>query len=386
MAQRLGDVIRDKAAIVGIGETEFSKNIGRSEREIACEAILAALRDAGIQPHEVDGVVSFNDESNSETELGRNLGFGDLVFWSQVANGGGAGAGTVGHAALAVATGQADVVVAFRSRNRGSGKRPWSQGPLEWQGFTQPSGLVRPVDEIAMLARRYMHEYGVTREQLAEVPLAFRAHAHNNPRALMRGRPLELEDYLSARWISEPLCLFDCSLESDGAVAVVLVSAERARDCPHTPAYVHAFSQGQPRQYQAMGNWHADDPLRGCQDVAAEALWARSELQPADVDVAQIYDVFSILVFECLEAYGFCKRGEAAAFCAAGALRADTPSGLPVNTSGGSLSEAYIHGYNLISEAVKQLRGTSPNQVEGAQVCLVASAACAPSSAILLRS
>jgi acetyl-CoA acetyltransferase len=385
MSARLGDAIRDKSAIVGVGETEFSKNIGRSEREIACEAVAAALADAGIPASEVDGVVSFNDESNNETELARNLGFGDLIFWSRVASGGGAGAGTVGHAAMAVATGQAEVVVAFRSRNRGSGKRPWSTGPLEWQGFTQPNGLVRPVDEIAMVTRRYMHEFGVTREQLAEVALAFRAHAHNNPRALMGGRPLDLETYLSARWISEPLCLFDCSLETDGAVAVVVTSAERARDCSHPAVYIHSFAQGQPRQYQAMGNFHAEDPLWGCQDVTAQALWARSELGPADVDVAQIYDVFSILVLECLESYGFCKRGEAADFCRGGALRVDTPGGLPVNTSGGSLSEAYVHGYNLISEGVKQLRGTSPNQVDDARVCLVASAACAPSSAVLLR-
>jgi len=383
---RLGDAIRDRSAIVGIGETEFSKNIGRSERQIACEAIRAALRDAEIEPAEVDGVVFFDDETNDETELGRNLGFGDLTYWARIGSGGGAGAGTVGHAAMAVATGQASVVVAFRARNRGSGVRPWTRGPSEWQSFTQPNGLVRPVDEIAMQARRYMHEYGVRREQLAEVPLAFRAHAQRNPRALMKDRPLDLETYLSARWISEPLCLYDCSLESDGAVAVVVTSAERAADGPRTPVYVHAFSQGEPRQYQKMGNWYAPDPMRGCQDVAAEALWARSELRPADVDVAQIYDVFSILVFETLEAYGFCKRGEAADFCAKGALRVDRPGGLPVNTSGGSLSEAYVHGYNLISEGVKQLRGSSPNQVEGARVCLVASAACAPSSAVLLRS
>jgi acetyl-CoA acetyltransferase len=380
--------LRDAAAIVGIGQTEFAKQIDRPEGQLAAEAVRAALRDAGIRASEVDGLSSFTMESTDEVTLAKSLGFGDITYFSQVGYGGGAGCATIGHGAMAIATGQADVVVAWRSRKRGArASRPWaaapSRLPIQAQ-WTRPFGLLRPVDEVAMLARRYGYEYGAGREHLAEVALAVRGHANRNPAALMYDKPMTLEDYMSARYISEPLCLFDNCLETDGALAAVLVSSERARDCPHPAALVHAFGQGLHRQHESMVNYYCDDPLTGPAWAAAEKLWAQSVLGPEDIDVAQIYDAFTPLILLSLEGYGFCKRGEAADFVADGNLRWGSGS-LPTNTSGGGLSEAYVHGFNLITEGVRQLRGTSTSQVEGAETCLVTSGEGVPTSAIILR-
>jgi acetyl-CoA acetyltransferase len=385
---RPGSPLQDAAAIVGIGQTEFAKQIDRPEGQLAAEAVVAALRDAGMAPSEVDGLSSFTMESTDEVTLAKNIGAGDITFFSQVGYGGGAACATIGHAAMAVATGQANVVVAWRSRKRGApGSRPWaaapSRLPIQAQ-WTRPFGLLRPVDEVAMLARRYQHEFGGGREQLAEVALAIRAHANRNPAALMYDKPLSLDDYMAARFISEPLCLFDNCLETDGALAAVIVSAERARDCPHPPALVHAFGQGLPRQHESMVNYYCDDPLTGPAWTCARQLWSRSELGPAEVDVAQIYDAFTPLVLLSLEGYGFCGRGEAGDFVTDGHLRWGSGS-LPTNTSGGGLSEAYVHGFNLITEGVRQVRGTSTSQVEGARTCLVTSGEGVPTSALLLR-
>jgi acetyl-CoA acetyltransferase len=255
-----------------------------------------------------------------------------------------------------------------------------SDDPWKW---SRPAGLLRPVDEVAMLMRRYMHEFGATRDQLANVALAVRKHANRNPRAAMYERKLTREEYMNARWISEPLCLYDNCLESDGAVAVVITGADRARDCAQPPAYIHAFSQGLPRQYQTMTNYHCDDPLEGPAWVVARNLWRQSDLGPSNVKVAQIYDAFSPLIPLSLEAFGFCKKGEGAAFTENGAI--ELGGRLPVNTSGGSLSEAYVHGINLVSEGVRQIRGTSPAQVPDADVSLVTSAYAVPTGAVLLR-
>ena len=379
--------IKDRAAIVGIGQTEFGKALEPSETELACLAIRAALDEAGIAPGEVDGLVSYTQETTDEVGIARNLGLGDIEFFGQIGYGGGGGCATVGHAAMAVASGQASVVVAWRSRKRGSGPRPWSSpdtGLAVPSAWAKPWGIVRPADEIAPLAARYLHDYGVTREQLANVALACRAHANRNPLALMHARGLDLETYLAARWIAEPLCLYDNCLESDGAVAAVLVSAERARDLPQTPVLVHAAAQGLPIGHTTMVNYFCDDPLRGPSHVAGDALWRKSDIGPADIDVAQIYDAFSPLVLFSLEGYGFCGRGEAGAFCEGGNIVAGSGS-LPVNTSGGSLSEAYIHGFNLIAEGVRQMRGTSTAQVEGAEFGFVSSGECVPTSALVLR-
>ncbi|HVM65825.1 MAG TPA: hypothetical protein VMU14_13250 [Acidimicrobiales bacterium] len=387
-------MLKDATAIVGTGQTPFAKSLPSSETELAVAAVLAALEDAGIEPGEVDGLVEYSLETTDEVTLARNLGLGDVTYFGSVGYGGGAGPAIVGHAALAVAAGQCDVAVAWRSRKRGAAaSRPWAQAGLGRAGergvpraadWYRPWGLLRPVDQVAMTARRYMHTYGATRDHFANVALAARMHANRNPLAMMHDRRLTREDYFAARWISEPLCLFDNCLETDGALAVVVTSAARARDCRRPPVYVHAFAQGFERQHQVMTDYHGDEPLRGPSWACARRLWAQADVGPGDVGVAQLYDAFTPMVVLSLEAYGFCGRGEGAAFTDGGAL--EWPDGrLPVNTSGGGLSEAYVHGFNLVVEGVRQMRGTSTAQVEGASTCLVTGGEGVPTSALVLR-
>jgi acetyl-CoA acetyltransferase len=379
-------MIKDSTAIVGIGQTPFAKHLDASEKQLACEAIVAALDDAGIAASEVDALSSYTMETHDEVEIAKNVGFGDITFFSKIGYGGGGGAATIGHLAMAVATGQARVGVAWRSRKRGSGPRPWTNTavqlpvPAQW---SRPWGLLRPADEIGMLTRRYMHEFGATRDHLANVALACRAHANRNPNAQMHERTMTREQYMDARWIAEPLCLFDNCLETDGALAAVIVGADRAKDCKQPPVYVHAFGQGLPAQHQTMINYFTEDPLRGPAWTAGEQMWRDADFGPADVKVAQIYDAFTTLIPLSLEGYGFCERGEGAAFTEDGAI--ELGGRLPVNTAGGGLSEAYVHGFNLINEGVRQMRGTSTAQVSGADTCLVTAGEGVPTSAVLLR-
>jgi acetyl-CoA acetyltransferase len=378
--------LKGRTAVVGIGQTEFGKGLAPSELSLACQAITMALDDAGIGPSEVDGLASFVMEDGREVEVARNVGLGDITYFSQVGYGGGAGCGVTGQAAMAVATRQCNVAVAWRARKRAAkASRPWSKVDQRitghWQ-WSRPVGVLRPVDEIALLTRRHMHEFGTTRDHLANVALAARKHANRNPVATMGHKTLSRDEYMSARWISEPLCLFDNCLETDGALAVVIVAADRAKDCPNKPAFVHSFAQGLPPQHQVMTNYFCDDPLRGPAWTAAERLWANADVGPGDVKVAQLYDAFSPLIPLSLEGYGFCGRGEGGPFTDGGNI--EWPNGrLPVNTSGGGMSEAYVHGFNLLLEGVRQIRGTSTSQVEGADVSLVTSGEGVPTSAIL---
>jgi acetyl-CoA acetyltransferase len=381
----VSQLIKNKTAIVGIGQTAFGKGLEDTELSLACQAIALALDDAGITPSDVDGVASFTMEPNREVDVARSVGLGDITFFSQVGFGGGAGCGVVGHAAMAVATGQCTTAVAWRARKRAAkGSRPWAQAQARiadnWQ-WTRPFGIIRPVDEIAMLTRRYMHEYGATREHLANIAVAFRKHAARNPASTMGHKPLTHQDYMDARWISEPLCLFDNCLETDGALAVVITSIERARDLKQAPAVIHSFAQGLPPQHQTMTNYFTDDPLRGPAWTAARLMWEMADVKPGDVKVAQLYDAFSPLIILSLEGYGFCERGEGGPFTDNGGI--ELGGRLPVNTSGGGMSEAYVHGFNLVLEGVRQIRGTSTAQVDGADVSLVTSGEGVPTSAML---
>lgn len=377
--------MRKAAAIVGVGHLEFSKNLGRPENATAVDAIKLALDDAGLHPRDVDGLVRANMENTLEVEIARNLGIENLRFFGEVGYGGGGGCATVGHAVMAIAAGVASTVVCWRARNRGSGGRPWAGTRMRVSGDAQysiPFGLVRPVDQIAMVARRHMHEYGTEIHHFGEVAVAFRTHAQRNPHALMR-KPMTLEDHATSRLISEPLRLFDCCLETDGALAVVLTSAERARDLRQPPAYVLAASQGTGPEHVVMTNYHGPRFLQTPSTYAARALFEMAGVRAEDIDVAQFYDAFTPLVILSLEEYGFCPTGEGGRFVEGGALT--WPDGrLPCNTSGGSLSEAYVHGYNLIIEGVRQIRGTSTCQVPDAGLSLVTSGAGVPTSALVL--
>ncbi len=380
-------MLKDQTAIVGIGETEFAKQLPDTEWGLACTAIKAALDDAGIHPSEVDAMGCFNQEVTPEFEIARSLGFGDVHFFNQVAHGGGAACGVLGQVAMAVASGVANVGIVWRSRKRGDpGKRQWAgvqpRVRDHWK-WSRPQGVLRPVDEVAMTMRRYMHEYSISRQQLAAVALSQRAYANTNPRAIMRDKPMQLDDYMHARMISDPLCLFDNCLESDGAVALVITRAADVDRQKQKPVYIHAFSQGMSSQHQLMTDYHGADPLRSSSWTTAKNLWRQSDIQPDEINLAQFYDAFSPMILYCLEAYGFCARGEAAHFIADGGM--SQHGQLPINTSGGSLSEVYLHGMNLLTEAVRQLRGQAANQVKAAESCLVATCDSTPNGALVLR-
>jgi acetyl-CoA acetyltransferase len=286
-----------------------------------------------------------------------------------------------------VASGLASVVTCHRARNRGSRtSRPWSQERglvRDDKALHTPWGLIRPVDVIGMWAHRHMHDYGTTREHLGNVAIAARKHAQRNPLAMMRGRPLDMETYLEGRVIGYPLTLYDCCLETDGALACVVTSVERARDLRQKPVLIHAVAQASGPNPVHLANYNNSAGMETTSHWCAELLWKRSLLGPADMGCAQIYDAFTPLVVMGLEDYGFCKRGEGGPFTEGG--RIELGGQLPVLTSGGGLSEAYVHGFNLLLEGVRQIRGTSVNQVPGCAATLVTGASGVATSAVVLR-
>ena len=380
-------MLKDKTAIVGIGQTEFSKSIDSTELNLACKAIKNALDDAGIHPNQVDALGSFTYEETPEFEIARNLGFGNLTYWSQAPYGGGASCAAIGHVAIAIAAGIASVGVVWRSRKRGDpSSRMWSHTEEKifdhWK-WSRPSGLVRPVDESSMLMRRYMHDFGYTREDLANVSIQLRKYANANQDALMNEKKLSLDDYMNARMISDPLCLYDNCLESDGAIAIVITNLDIAKKLNNKPAMIHSFSQGMSKEHQLMTHYHSDNPLESSSYVTAKNIWRLSDYAPKDIDVAQIYDAFSPMIPFSLEAYNFSPQGESLNLIKEGLI--DINGDLPVNTSGGSLSEVYLHGMNLVTEGVKQIRGSSFNQVKNAKLALITTCDATPNAALILK-
>ena len=376
-----------KVAIAGIGQTSYGKGLAPSERELASMAIDAALKDAGLQPSDIDALSSYTMEATPDFDVARDLGLGPIHYLSQSPHGGGAGPGAVGHAALAIAGGVANAAVIWRARKRSqAASRVWAQSSAllqdHWK-WSRPSGVLRPVDEVALLTRRYMHEHGDVIPALAEIAVTLRRYACANPAAAMYGKPISAEDYYASRMVADPLRLFDNCLESDGAAALVLVAANRAAAMPKPGILIEAFSQGLYAGHQSMADFHRPNPLISNSTATAANLWRQTNLQPQDVDVAQIYDAFSPLILFSLEAYGFAPRGGAAQFILNQGIGID--GALPVNTSGGSLSEAYLHGMNLILEAVRQLRGEALNQKRDAKVALVTGCDVTPNGALLLR-
>lgn len=380
------------AAVAGIGATEFSKDSGRSELQLACEAVLAAIADAGLQPSDVDGLVTFTADTNSEIHVARNTGIGELSYFSRVGYGGGAACGTVAQAAMAIATGAADVVVCYRAFNERSGAR-FGLGQADRvldtsadgaaYAWMTPFGLNTPAQWVAMFARRYMHEYGATSEDFGRVSVVDRKHAATNPAAHFYGRPITLAEHQASRWIAEPLHLLDCCQETDGGQALLLTSAERARDLPHPPALVRAAAQGSGTDQHMMTSYYRDT-ISGIPEMGlvGRQLWRQSGLRPTDVKAAVLYDHFTPLVLPQLEELGFCQRGEAKDFIAGGALELD--GSLPLNTHGGQLGEAYLHGMNGIAEAVRLVRGTSVNQPADVRDVVVTAGTGVPTSGLLL--
>ncbi|MBI3783718.1 MAG: lipid-transfer protein [Deltaproteobacteria bacterium] len=379
--------IQDRVAIVGIGHLPFAKDIGRPISDTAVEAIQLALEDAGLRNDELDGMSMFEMESTHEVAIARRLGVRNLQWWDKISYGGGASAATLMHAAAAVACGLATTVACHRARNRGAKTaRPWAQERelvKDDKALHVPWGLIRPVDVIGMWAHRHMHEFGTKREHFGNVAIAARKHANNNPYAMMRGRPLDMQTYLSGRVIGYPLTLYDCCLETDGALACIVTSVERARDLRNVPVLIHSLAQASGPNPVHLANYNNTPTMETTSVFCAQLLWERSALKPIDMDCAQIYDAFTPLVITGLEDYGFCKRGEGGPFTEGG--RIELGGALPVLTSGGGLSEAYVHGFNLILEGVRQLRGTSVNQVPNCKSTLVTGASGVATSAVVLR-
>lgn len=381
--------IGGRAAIVGIGQTEFSKESGRSELQLACEAVKAALDDAGLTPRDVDGLVTFSLDSTEEMELGRSLGFDEITMFSRIPYGGGAAAATVQHAAMAVATGAAEVVVIHRAFNERSGLRFGNIGGTmsampPWLSWYAPFGLLTPASWVAVHARRYMHEYGATNEDFGRIAVVDRHHAATNPGAWFYERPITIEDHQASRWVVEPvLRLLDCCQESDGGVALVVTSVGRASDLRQKPAVITAAAQGARYDGEMMTSYYRDE-ITGLPEmgVVARQLWQQSGLTQADISTAFLYDHFTPFVLVQLEELGFCGRGEAKDY--ATVERLSIGGELPINTSGGLLGEAYIHGMNGITEVVRQIRGTATNQVPQVQHCLVTAGTGVPTSGLIL--
>lgn len=384
--------ISGRAAIVGLGHTEFSKNSGRTELRLAMEATVQALADAGIDPSEVDGFSSYSVDKVPEYEIARLLGAKNVSFFSQVPHGGGAACGPVLHAAMAVATGVAKTVVVYRAMNErswyrfGTGDYGFGSTPFFESvnyGWYMPHGFHTPAAWVGMFARRYMHTYGATSEDFGRVAVAVRDFAATNPAAFFYGKPITLEEHQASRWICEPLHLLDCCQESDGAVAMVITSVDRARDMKNKPVIIKGAAQGISNGQQIMTSFYRDD-ITGLPEMGhvARQLWQQSRLTPEDIQTAVIYDHFTPFVLPQLEEFGFAKRGEAKDFLRAG--HHARGGKMPINTHGGQLGEAYIHGMNGIAEAVRQVRGTSVNQVQGAENVVVTAGTGVPTSGLIL--
>jgi len=382
-----------KTAVVGIGATEFSKQSGRSTLRLAVECSDAAIRDAGLLPDQIDGMVLFTTEDNHEIDVARSLGIPMLRHFSRIHHSGGAACATIGQAAMAVHSGACDYCLVFRAFNERSetrfgagvqGRNP-SPTPTEVDfGWSSPFGLLTPASWVAMFARRYMHEYGATSEDFGHVAVADRKHAATNPEAFFYQQPITLEDHQQSRWIVKPLHLLDCCQESDGGQAFVVTTLERARDLPNPPVVIAAAAQGSGPDQQMMKSYYRDDitsiPEMG---IVARQLWSDSGLTPRDIQTAVVYDHFTPLVLPQLEELGFCERGEGRFFVRDG--RIEIGGELPINTNGGQLGEAYIHGMNGIAEGVRQVRGTAANQLPSVENVLVTAGTAVPTSALILQ-
>lgn len=365
----------DDVIIAGIGHTEYSKDSHRSEMQLACEAALAAIDDAGLTPAAIDGMVTFTLDPNDELTLMRNLGIPELRYWSRTPHGGPGSNTMVQHAAAAVTAGVADAVLLYRAFNERSGRRfgqPNQRQSMPGLNWYLPFGVDTPAKSYALAFQRYMYEFGVTNEDFGRYSVVARKHAATNPNAWFYERPITLADHQASRWIVEPILrLLDMCQESDGGAALVVTRADRAADLRHPAVRVIAAADGHLVDGSVMYNYYHRDLAEFSEArFVARQLWDASGIGPAAVDVAMIYENMSPIVFLQLEAYGFCGRGEAKDFIAGGNIELDGV--LPVNPHGGLLGEGYIHGVNNVIEGVRQVRGSAANQVANVEHALVA--------------
>lgn len=368
--------LKGRVAVIGIGETVYVRH-GQSpdpEFKLALKAILAACHDAGLDPREINGFASYSDDRSDPARLAAALGVRRLRSAIMQWGGGGGGCcAAVANGAAAIATGQADCVVVFRSLAQGQfGRFGQTQGSAPISGeraYLAPYGVLAPPQRFAMRVQRYMHEHGVSRHALRAIALASYHHAQNNPRAVMYGKPLDTAKYDASRWIAEPLCLYDCCMENDGAAALVLVDAERACDFVQRPVYLLGAASG--AGYRAGAHPHNAPAYASANfTTVAEDLFHMAGIGPTDVGSVQSYENFTGGVIMALAEHGFFAPQEANDFLTLENLMAPTGR-LPLNTSGGNLAECYIHGFELVLEAVRQVRGTSYNQVSRQDTALV---------------
>jgi acetyl-CoA acetyltransferase len=354
--------------IAGIGQSEIGRRTGLSEMTLTTQAVLAAIDDAGLRIADIGGVSTYPGGGRGTAAGGfGGPGAPDVidalglsVDWYQGSGEGAAQLQAVVNACMAIATGLCRHVLVYRTVTEGTAQGTGGRqvmgrastavsGPIK---YLMPYGALSATCWLAPLAQYHMHHFGLTREKLAQVALNGRRHAARNPKAILRA-PLTLEDYLGARMISSPLCLFDCDLPCDGSTAFVISHVDTAPDARHVPVHVNALgtaARGRPSwdQWEDLATFPGRDP--------AAQMWNRTELTVRDVDLAQIYDGFSIITVLWLEALGFCGTGEAGEFLADSA-RFDLDGALPMNTSGGQLSAGRLHGLGFVHESVLQLRG-----------------------------
>ena len=368
--------LRGRVAVIGIGETDYVRHGASPDPEfkLALKAVLAACADAGLDPREIDGFASYSDDRNEASRLAAALGIRRLRSATMQWGGGGGGCcAAVANAGAAIVAGLADCVVVFRALAQGQyGRFGQTTGIDSISGekaYLMPYGVLAPPQRFAMKVRRYMHEHGVRQEALRAIALASYHHAQANPRAVMFGKPLDATRYDASRWIAEPFHLYDCCMENDGAAALVMVAEERAADFQHKPVYLLAAASGSGYRAGAMPHNAPAYASAGFETLAPE-LYKMAGVGPDDVGVVQSYENFTGGVVMALAEHGFFKPAEANDFLTLENLIA--PSGrLPLNTSGGNLAECYMHGFELVLEAVRQVRGSSTSQARRNDVALV---------------
>jgi len=384
----------DQVVITGLGQSSLGRRLGRDDLELTAAACRAAVEDAGLSMRDIDGLASFPGAADLSRRSVTGPGLWEVqdmlgleLNWYSAGLEVASQLGAIVAAGLAVAGGLARHVLVFRtvteSTGQGTGRRRGVEVPVRVTGQNQwllPFDVVSGANRMALYAQRHMHEYGTTREQLGSLAVTFRANAARNPNAVYRD-PLTLSEYLDARMISTPLCLYDCDVPMDGSTAVVVSSVDVASDTPHPAVGIGAVGVAL-RSRPGWDQWVDLATVAG-HDAAAQ-LWSRTDLAPGDVDVAELYDGFSILVLLWLEALGFCERGASGAFVEGG-VRIGPGGELPLNTHGGQLSAGRMHGFGLIHEACLQMRGAAGDrQVPDAEVALVSNGGLGPLAGCLL--
>ena len=371
--------LNGSCAIVGIANTSYVRGAGKSTLRLHLEASIAAMEDAGLSPKDIDGYLPYVNSNVIAEEIILNLGIADLRYSVSIHQGAASAGTSIENAVAAINAGMTDYVLLTVGRSGYSegrvskmAERPGALVMPQFKisdEFEAPYGVSSPVQLFAASMRRHMHLFGTTSRQFGALAMACRKHAQLNPNAFMYGKPMTMDDYLNSRMIADPLRLFDCSLETDGAGAVIITSAERARDLKKEPVYIAGIASGHPDRPSSETAKPVMHELSGVRKAARRAF-DMAGLTPKDVDTAQIHDGVSWILLCQIEDIGFCKKGEGGPFVEGG--RIELGGELPVNTSGGAMSEAHVSGVNHIIEAVRQLRReANGHQVKDAEIVLV---------------